>query len=128
MIRLNKTVKHIKKGESLLVLFDELARTTNPTEGKAIVAGVLNFLSEQKVSSLITTHYTIHTDCRKLRVKGFILKDKNVKIDIHNINNYIDYTLEESGEKEVPHEAIYIAEILGVSDDLLRRIKSNLNN
>ena len=128
MIRLNKIVKHINKGESLLVLIDELARTTNPTEGKAIVAGVLNFLSEQKVSSLITTHYTIHTDCRKLRVKGFRLKDEYVKIDIHNINNYIDYTLEESSEKEVPHEAIYIAEILGVSDDLLRRIKSNLNN
>src|SRR5690606_6400299 len=112
MIRLNKIVKHINKGESLLVLIDELARTTNPTEGKAIVAGVLNFLSEHKVSSLITTHYTIHTDCRKLRVKGFRLKDEYVKIDIHNINNYIDYTLEESSEKEVPHEAIYIAEIL----------------
>ena len=128
MIRLNKIVKQIKKGESLLVLIDELARTTNPTEGKAIVGGVLNFLSEHKVNSLITTHYTIDTLCRKLRVKGFRLKDENVKIDIHNINNYIDYTLEESNEKEVPHEAIYIAEILGISDDLLDRIKSNLND
>jgi hypothetical protein len=61
-------------------------------------------------------------------VKGFRMKNESVKIDIHNINNYIDYTLEESGEKEVPHEAIYIAEILGVSDDLLQRIKSNLND
>lgn len=128
MIRLNEIVEHIKKGETLLVLIDELARTTNPTEGKAIVGGVLNFLNEHKVSSLITTHYTIDTDCRKLRVKGFTLKDKNVKIDFHNINNYIDYTLVESQVKEVPHEAIYIAEILGVSDDLLYRIKSNLND
>ena len=128
MIRLNKIVKHINKGESLLVLIDELARTTNPTEGKAIVAGVLNFLSEHKVSSLITTHYTIDTDCRKLRVKGFRLKDESVKIDIHNINNFIDYTLEESGQNEVPHEAIYIAKILGVSNELLQRIKSNLKD
>ena len=128
MTRLNKITKYIKNGERLLVLIDELARTTNPTEGKAIVAGVLNFLSEHKVSSLITTHYTIDTPCRKLRVKGFRLKDKNVKITIHNINNYIDYTLEESQENQVPHEAIYIAEILGISDDLLQRIKSHLND
>ena len=128
MTRLNKMTKHIKNGERLLVLIDELARTTNPTEGKAIVAGVLNFLSEHKVSSLITTHYTIDTPCRKLRVKGFRLKDKNVKITIHNINNYIDYTLEESQENQVPHEAIYIAEILGISNDLLQHIKSHLND
>ena len=128
MTRLNKMIKHIENGERLLVLIDELARTTNPTEGKAIVAGVLNFLCEHKVNSLITTHYTINTPCRKLRVKGFRLKDKNVKITIHNINNYIDYTLEESQEKEVPHEAIYIAEIMGISDDLLQRIKLNLTD
>ena len=128
IIRLNKITKHIKNGERLLVLIDELARTTNPTEGKAIVTGVLNFLNENKVSSLITTHYTIDTPCRKLRVKGFRLKDKSVKITIHNINNYIDYTLEESQENQVPHEAIYIAEILGISNDLLQHIKSHLND
>lgn len=128
MIRLNKMMHHIKDGERLLVLMDELARTTNPTEGKAIVGGVLSFLSEHKVSSLITTHYTIDTACRKLRVKGFSVKDKNVNITIHNINNYIDYSLEESQENKVPHEAIYIAEILGISNDLLQRIKSHLND
>lgn len=128
MMHLNKMTKHIENGERLLVLIDELARSTNPTEGKAIVGGVLNFLSEHKVSSLITTHYTIDTTCRKLKVKGFRLKDKNVKITIHNINNYIDYSLEESEENKVPHEAIYIAEILGISDDLLHRIKRYLND
>lgn len=128
MLRLNKMLEHIKKGESLLVLIDELARTTNPTEGKAIVGGVIDFLNEHNVSSIITTHYTIDKQCRKLRVKGFRLKDENVTIDIHNINNYIDYSLEESYENEVPHEAIYIAEILGISDDLLERIKLNLND
>ena len=126
MMSLNKITEHIENGERLLVLIDELARTTNPTEGKAIVGGVLNFLSEHNVSSLITTHYTIDTPCRKLKVKGFRLKDKNVKITIHNINNYIDYSLEENQE-EVPHEAIYIAEILGISNDLLHRIKIHLN-
>lgn len=128
MIRLNKIVEQIEKGERLLVLIDELARTTNPAEGKAIVSGVLNFLNKHKVSSLITTHYTIDTNCRKLRVKGFRLKDKNATIDIHNINKYIDYSLEESHENEVPREAIYIAEILGINNDLLQLIKSYLND
>ena len=32
-------VNGVKRGEKVLVLIDELARTTNPTEGRAIVNG-----------------------------------------------------------------------------------------
>ena len=126
MLRLNEMVESLKKGKKLLVLIDELARTTNPIEGKAIVCGMVDYLSEHNVSSLITTHYAIDIPCRKLRVKGFTEKGSE-KITSKNINNYIDYSLEETADNAVPQEAIKIAEIIGVDKDILERGKKYLS-
>ncbi len=126
MLRLNNTIDNAHQKIKQLVLIDELARTTNPTEGKAIVCGVLDFLTQYRIPSLITTHYGIDVPCRKLRVKGFTENRKNEKITIANINSFIDYSLEETTEKEVPHEAVKIAEIIGVDKDILDRTKKYL--
>lgn len=128
MLRLNEMADQVKKGEKILVLIDELARTTNPKEGKAIVCGMLDFLIEHNVPSLITTHYSFNMPCRKLRVKGFSKTESSKNIDIKNIHQHMDYSLEESDEKEVPHEAIRIAEIIGVDKDILRRTEKHLND
>ncbi len=126
MLRLNTTIDNTHKGIRQLVLIDELARTTNPAEGKAIVCGMLDFLTQHNIQSLITTHYSINIPCRKLRVKGFTENRNNEKITISNINSFIDYSLEETTEKEVPHEAVKIAEIIGVDKDILERTKKYL--
>ena len=109
---------------SQLVLIDEPARTTNPKEGNAIVCGIVDFLKQYKVRSLITTHYSMDMNCRKLRVKGFTPHGSKEKITVQNINSYIDYSLEETNETEVPHEAIKIAEIIGVDRELLEHAKN----
>ncbi|MDO5665808.1 MAG: DNA mismatch repair protein MutS, partial [Bacteroidia bacterium] len=126
MHRLNTTIENTHNNIKQLVLIDELARTTNPTEGKAIVCGMLDFLIQYNIQSLITTHYSIDIPCRKLRVKGFTENRNNEKITISNINSFIDYSLEETTEKEVPHEAVKIAEIIGVDKDILERTKKYL--
>ena len=126
MLRLNTTIDNARQGIKQLVLIDELARTTNPAEGKAIVCGMLDFLIQHNIPSLITTHYSIDIACRKLRVKGFTENKNNEKITISNINSFIDYSLEETTEKEVPHEAVKIAEIIGVDKDILERTKKYL--
>ena len=126
MLWINEMVQSVKKGTKLLALIDELARTTNPAEGKAIVCGMLDFLMENGVRSLVTTHYSIDLKCRKLKVKGFIEPPNNEKITSHNINNYMDYALEETTDHEVPREAIRVAEIIGVNDDILERTKKYL--
>ena len=123
MLCANAMIQSIEQGDKLLILIDELARTTNPDEGKAIVCGVIDFLLEKCVHSLITTHYAIDLKCRKLRVKGFIEHLHNEKITTQNINKFIDYSLEETSENEVPHEAIRIAEIIGVGEAFLHRVK-----
>lgn len=72
MQRLNQVIASIRGGKQLLLLIDELARTTNPTEGKAIVSAVLESLSGKACISLVSTHYgPIPNPVRRLRVRGF---------------------------------------------------------
>lgn len=122
MLRMNKMVELVKAGKTILVLIDELARTTNPVEGRAIVNGVVDFLTEHRVRALVTTHYSgIVARCRKLRVKGFIEEKVKGKVTLKNLSEFIDYSLEEEQGDEVPHEAMRIAALLGVDGGLLER-------
>ena len=120
MLRIHRMVSRVKAGERLLVLIDELARTTNPLEGRAIVDAVVEFLTEHKTMALVTTHYSgITAVCRKLRVRGFV--EGQGKVTWKNINEFMDYSLEEDEGGTVPHEALQIAALLGVDRDLLAR-------
>jgi DNA mismatch repair ATPase MutS len=127
MININRIISEAKSGKTILALVDELARTTNPDEGIALVSAFVQMMSDLKVSSLITTHYSgVKTDCRRLRVKGLRNTDATYKITIDNINDYMDYSLVESDDT-VPSEAIRIAEILDVDNDFIGLAKSKLN-
>lgn len=122
MLRMNRMVELVKEGKTMVVLIDELARTTNPVEGRAIVNGVVDFLTEHGVRGMVTTHYSgIIARCRKLRVKGFIEEKIKGKVTLQNLNEFIDYALEEEQGDEVPHEAMRIAALLGVDSGLLDR-------
>lgn len=123
MLRLNDVIVRVRNGEKLLVLLDELARTTNPTEGQAIVSSTVDFLTEHHTMALVTTHYSdITAECRKLRVKGFVEeKLQGNKLTLKNINEFIDYSLVEDEEGTVPHEALRIAALLGVDSELLKK-------
>ena len=109
----------------MLVLIDEPARTTNPTEGKAIVQAIAEIMGMKNSYSLITTHYSqLGTNCRKLRVKGFVESGiDNNNITPQNINQYIDYSLQEDTSDNVPHEALRIAEILNCDATLISTAK-----
>ena len=129
ILTINDIVNHIKSGSKPLVLVDELARTTNPTEGKAIVNATIDILANHNIRSIITTHYNgIHTTCRRLRVKGFTDADIHTQLNKSNINDYIDYSLVEDNSSEVPMDAIKVAELLGVSSELVDKIKQYISN
>ena len=126
MKNVNEILSETTTNKRLLVLIDELARTTNPAEGSAIVNAMLDMLCERNICSFITTHYDkINSDCRRLRVRGFTenIDIKNEK----NIEQYIDYSLIEDTETNVPHEAIRIAEILGVDAELIERARKKMS-
>lgn len=126
ILNINEIISEIKKGKKVMVLVDELARTTNPDEGKAFVSAFLEILSSNKIKSMVTTHYSgIKSKCKKLRVNGFTEKSVKEKITIKNINDYIDYSLSVVEDDNVPAEAIKIAEILGVDNLFLDKVKDN---
>lgn len=119
ILTIDKIIQAGRTGKRVLALVDELARTTNPEEGKRIVSNYLNLAAQLGITSLVTTHYSgINTNCRRLRVKGLQLKG-NTPVTVHNIGDYIDYSLVETDADEVPMEAFSIARLLGVDGDLI---------
>ena len=125
MKRIDEIISTIDTNQRILVLIDELARTTNPKEGAAIVSAMLDILREREVSSFITTHYDITTSCRRLRVKG--LKDEVMagnNLNITYIQKAIDYNLIDDVSLGAPNEAIRIAEMLGINKKMIEKAKS----
>lgn len=122
MLTLNDILAQIEEKASVLVLIDELARTTNPIEGTALVNAMVEMLDHHGVCSFITTHYNgIEAPCVRWRVKGF-MKNKVVgALTTRNINDYIDYSLEIDDSHIVPMEALNIAGLLGVNSLLLEK-------
>lgn len=118
---LDNIIKTMRQGGRHLVLVDELARTTNPIEGKKLVEGFIKVCSEQSSLAVVTTHYSnIQAPCRSMRVKGFMHQDLTPPIDIDRISDHIDYSLIESDNRQVPTEALNLCRLLAVDDDWIR--------
>ncbi len=126
MLNIDRILKAVKSGTRILALVDELARTTNPNEGRALVNAFIKILSKHATRSLITTHYNgIFANCNRLRVKGLIVP-AGAKVTPENINRYMDYSLISTTEEEVPTEGLTIAEIFGVDDEFLSEARKSL--
>jgi DNA mismatch repair ATPase MutS len=107
MVRLDGMIRRVKTQTRTLVLIDEPARTTNPTEGGAIVNALLDLLAAHNARALVTTHYNVLSGVDRLRVSG--LSDDGSTMDYSLIPDY----------GVAPHEALRIARILGVDPELI---------
>lgn len=123
MMLLTEILDRAAMGHSMLVLIDEPARTTNPTEGQAIASALVDLLAESpEVRTIVTTHYSdINAPARRLRVRGFVEERVVKPLRVNDLNDCIDYRLDEVTETDVPHEALRIAEILGVYPELIHK-------
>lgn len=111
MKNIDEIVRTSRVRSGFLALVDEPARTTNPTEGTALVSALVKVLQEKQMSLIIVTHYNINTyNNRCLRVRGFE-------------NGCMNYELVEVKNGEVPHEALNIAESLGVDSEWLEEAR-----
>lgn len=105
MEHIDAVIRASRENRKILALIDEPARTTNPIEGTALVAALLKVLAGKDLSLVMTTHYDIEPgQAHCLRVKGFE-------------NGRMIYQLEEVHDGEVPHEALNIAESLGIDKE-----------
>ena len=115
---LHNIIQEIKTTSTHLVLVDELARTTNPIEGKKLVEGFLKVCNKRGSLVVVTTHYSnIEAPAKRMRVKGFKHQDVQAPLDINQINHYIDYSLVEDTSNQVPTEALNLCRLLGVDKD-----------
>ena len=111
MKNIDAVIKASQQNKKILALIDEPARTTNPTEGTALVSSLVKLLQDRAMSLVIVTHYNIKTYNNKcLRVKGLI-------------EGKMNYELVETHEGEVPHEALNIAETLGIDSQWIEMAK-----
>ena len=114
MKNIDAVIKASRMNKRILALIDEPARTTNPTEGAALVTALLQVLAGKDMSLVMTTHYDIEPgEARCLRVKGFE-------------NGSMDYQLIEVIDGEVPHEALHIADSLGIDAEWISLARSLL--
>ncbi|MBR6282758.1 MAG: DNA mismatch repair protein MutS [Muribaculaceae bacterium] len=115
MKHIDAVIQTSRTGCRLLALIDEPARTTNPVEGTALVSALLRVLANTHCTLLMTTHYDVEaSQAHCLRVKGLI-------------DGSMDYSLVEVHNGEVPHEALRIAESLGIDSQWLDQAKAILS-
>ncbi len=115
MKNIDAVIQASRSDRKIVALIDEPARTTNPTEGTALVSALVKVLRGDSVSLVMTTHYDIEpTDAHCLRVKGFE-------------NGTMNYELVEVQDGEVPHEALNIAESLGIDKEWIETAREILN-
>lgn len=129
MLRINNMLKATRDGQRILALVDEPARTTNPTEGEALAQAIVSLLTKLQVRSLITTHYSSHHfGCTRLRVKGFTGKTLPGNVTPETLSQHFDYTLETDSGEQQPREALRIARILGIDEELTALAETQINN
>ncbi len=103
MLKIDKIIASSTPGKDIIAFIDEPARSTNPIEATALVSALLKVLSDKQISLLVTTHYNPDSNhCIRYKIKG--LQDSKM-----------NYSLELSGPGDVPHEAINVAQNLGIS-------------
>lgn len=121
-----------------MILIDELARGTNPEEGYAISRAIVRYLKNRCSITIFVTHFsgiTQEEGIEHLRVKGlkgvdFIrlkeeLEKKGGGMDY--VQEHMDYTLEKvCGEDDVPRDAINIARLMGLSEEILSQAEEIL--
>ncbi|BEP27756.1 lysine 5,6-aminomutase reactivase ATPase KamC [Helicovermis profundi] len=119
-----------RSNERGLILIDELARGTNPLEGTAISKAIVNYLKTKNSISVITTHFegVGHIkEVKQLQVAG-LNKEKLKDLFTSNYTNktlrklqeIMDYHLIEiDDDVSIPKDAIEIAKLLGLDNDIL---------
>lgn len=119
------------------ILIDEIASGTNPVEGLALTSSLIEYLSQKPYIVLITTHFdNVAERCtvKKMQVRGlenadFDKLDKEIKYAnrkerINIISRYMDYRLKTvEREEEIPKDALNIAKILGLNEEIINRAK-----
>ncbi|MEG0919061.1 MAG: hypothetical protein RSA49_01520 [Anaerovoracaceae bacterium] len=122
-----------------IILIDEIASGTNPVEGLALTRSLIDYLKTKPYISLITTHFDAVTvdGIKNMQVVGLgnanfdqldsAIRYANRKKRIEIISEQMDYRLREVKDgAEIPKDALNIAKMLGISEEIIDNAKKYL--
>ncbi|MCB2305556.1 hypothetical protein LGL08_04950 [Clostridium estertheticum] len=135
IIKLKEVVECAARENGFIAL-DEFARGTNPKEGYYLVRALSKYLNKLESISLISTHYDgvvkdnmVHYQVTGLKnvdlnaLKNEINLNKTHSVEI--IQEHMEYKLEKvSKENRVPKDALNIAILLGLDEEIVDIAKS----
>lgn len=85
-----------------------------------MVNGFIRLSRKLGLTAVVTTHYSgLDVDCKRLRVKGLQIPEGINSLSIGHISDYMDYSLIETRNDDVPKEAFTIARLLHVDEEFL---------
>ncbi len=126
MIELKTIIGASGKKDGMIIL-DELARGTNPDEGRAIVNAVIRLFNKRHSHTFLCTHFDgVRFDgATHLQVVGISRVDfdrlknvtaKNSRDALALLQKYMDYSIEAIDEDDVPKNALQIVNLLGLEE------------
>lgn len=104
-----------------LVLLDELGVGTDPEEGSAIATGIVDFLYQKRVTTVITTHYS---GLKLLAYRYDQVRNASVGFDVETLRPTYEITIGSPGESH----AFTICQRLGIPDAVLSLARQELSN
>ena len=123
-----------------LLMIDEIASGTNPAEGFALTKSFMKYFSTKPYITIITTHFdhaASGEEVHNLQVRGLSgadfgklareLSTANRRQRIEILGKYMDYRLiPVDTVGEVPRDALNIAKILGIYDEIIDEARTYL--
>ncbi len=133
VVRLNELL--MRPASRMLLLVDEFARTTTPHEGKALLVAILRGLRRRERLAFIATHLAgIAADAgvRHFAVRGLrdvppspVSGDLNAALSaLAESMDYAVVEVAEEGERQA--DAIALAQLLGLDEDIVAEAKESL--
>ncbi|WP_372793583.1 hypothetical protein [Lutibacter sp.] len=135
---LTEAIKDFDK--NTLLLIDEFAKTTNSIEAKAIIAAMLKSFSQKvTLSSFVSTHFMELPEFENVsfyKMKGldyseyekYYNKEKQYSLRerIRLINTFMRYEIIKTDNNDSTYDAIKIADILGLNEEIITYTKEYL--
>ncbi|WP_459129102.1 lysine 5,6-aminomutase reactivase ATPase KamC [Guggenheimella bovis] len=128
--KLEEILEHEKSGMGLIVM-DEPARGTNPTEGRAILRAINEHLKDSSSILIMASHLPeiISEGMKHLQIRGLrsdALQDLShvSRLDaVRQIERVMDYTIEAVDiHTPVPHQAVKLMEKMGFNQEVIQEI------